>query len=207
MDRPMANKWVDLLEARQPSDTIEYADSIANKIERVTATLRGRDSEAYTKLAQKLEKIEILSKEVDTLKKEVKSTDRQIVADLFDADDTVRTRVVETVSVTLQLTKDPKATESPQYSKILAELEKSLTPDLIKVLEGLKKKYVTVIQKEPALSYEFKDKTLSAKNESRITEGFVSDVIAGLGRFLQIINVWARRYDAKLDAIKAQLNS
>lgn len=172
-----------LLEAR--ISDIEYHDDA----EQVIAVLKSRNSQVYTNLAKKVEKISQLEAEISSLKEQVKQETRDNIQDLFDAEDAVKTRVVDTVSFILTLSKDPKPTESPKYKDILEALSKQLTPDLINVLEALKKQMVTVTQKAPSLRI----------RPQQIDEGFLGDLFK---RIKQSIFSWARGYDAKLDQLK-----
>lgn len=171
---------INLFESRLPD--IEYQDTE----KQVVAVLKSYKSQTYTKLAQKVERISVLETEIKQLKEEVKSETKENIADLFDAEDAVKTRVVETVSFILQLTKDPKATETPKYKEILTQLEAHLTPELLTVLEGLKKQLVTVTQKSPALTIR------------PLSEG-VADLFAKLK---SVIFNWAQGYDRKLAQLK-----
>ena len=167
---------------------IEYEDD--PKGTKVIARLHSYKSQTYTKLAQKLQRMESLTEEMKQLKDEIKQHTREDVADLFDAADTARTRVIETVSFIFNLTKDPKVTESPKYKNILEELEQHLTPELIKVLEGIKnqEEMITKTQKSPALS-------VKPINEA------VGSIFA---RLKQAVYSWAKGYDQKLNALKAE---
>ena len=171
---------INLFEARNPD--ITYQDNAGE----VIAQLRSYNSQVYTKLAQKIERIEQLESEVKQLKDEVKQETRENIADLFAAEDAVNTRVVETISFIFTLSKDPKATEAPKYKEILTALEEHLTPELIVMLEGLKKKMVTVTQKQPSLKIR------------PVAEG-LSDVFA---RLKQMVFGWAQQYDQKLNSLK-----
>jgi predicted negative regulator of RcsB-dependent stress response len=157
---------------------------------KVVANLKSYESQVYTKLAQKVQRIEALESEIKQLKQEVKSESRQHVAALFTAEDTVRTRVVETVSFILTLSKDPKPTESYKYAKIIEELEKQLTPELIAVLENLKTQFKTVTQKEPSLSV------------TKIDESIRDKIKSYMLKYMDFIRSWAGKYDQKLDTLK-----
>lgn len=158
--------------------------------DKVIARLRSYNSQVYTKLAQKTLRIKELSEEIKALEEDVKQSHREHIADLFSAEDTVRTRVVETVSLMATITKDPKATETVKYAKVLEELEKSLTPELIQVLTSLKDKFTTTTQKAPALKIE-------------VNEGVFDKLGEYFTKFKNFIMGWASKYDAKLDALKA----
>ena len=175
---------IDLFEARLPD--IEYQETE----KQVIAVLKSYNSQVYTKLAQKFERIAQLEEEIKILKDEVKQATRDDVASLFNAEDAAKTRIIETLSVVLQLSKDPEPTKAPKYKEILEEISKQLTPELIVVLEQLKKTMVTVTQKAAGL----KIKPLDEDNESQL-----------FARVNQLVTNWGERYDQKLDALKAQL--
>lgn len=171
--------YINLLEARIDSPDIEYVDEPS----KVTAHLGSYKSAKYTRLAKNMMRLDELTAEIKQLQAEVKQQRREDVAELFDVEDAVMTRVVETKSAIFKLTKDPQATKAPQYKKILEELEKHLTPDLITVLEVLKEEHVTITQKEPALSYEL------------IKESSADSVIEKVKRWLPL-------FDQRLDAVE-----
>jgi len=180
-----------IIEFRQPE--IYYTDETG----RVIAQLKSHKSAVYTKLAQKLGRIEELEKEIKQLKEDVKQSTREDIADLFDAEDIVSTRIVDTVSFIFTLTKNPKETEAPKYKEILNELEKSMTPELIVMLESLKKTMVTRTQKAPALSYE-------KKPDSKLHESVVNSIFSKVKNFALR---WAKRYDTKLEHLQQLLHS
>lgn len=189
MDIDSFKKLMMICENRElDNPDIEYEDD--PKGTKVIARLRSYKSQTYTKLAQKLQRMESLTEEMKQLKDEIKQHTREDVADLFDAADAARTRVIETVSFIFNLTKDPKVTESPKYKNILEELEQHLTPELIKVLEGIKnqEEMITKTQKSPALS-------VKPINEA------VGSIFA---RLKQAVYSWAKGYDQKLNALKAE---
>ena len=181
METTKLRQLINLCEGRNPD--LEYQDSESQ----VIAKLASYKSQTYTKLAQKVNRIKELKDEVKQLEDEVKQEARENVNDLFDAEDAVKTRIVETMSFILTLSKDPKATESPKYKDILEELTNHLTPELITVLEQLKKQMVTITQKAPSLSIK------------PIDEGFVGSIFK---RLKNAVLSWGQRYDQKLDRLK-----
>lgn len=178
-------KLINLMEARNPE--LSYTDEPTKS----TVSLQSYKSQTYTKLSQKVNRITELEAEIKQLKEEVKQSTREDVADLFDAEDAVRTRVVDTVSFIMTLSKDPAATVTPKYKDILEELTNHLTPELIQVLEGLKKEMVTVTQKAPSLKIQAKP----------VDEGMFSSLFS---RIKSWVNRWGQSYDQKLDALKAE---
>jgi uncharacterized protein (UPF0335 family) len=172
-------------------DHIQYSDEDTSK---VVAKLYSYNSQIYTKLAQKVQRIEQLEAEMKQLKEEVKASTRGDVADLFDAEDAVKTRVVETVSFIIQLSKDPKETVSPKYKDILEALSTHMTPELITMMESLKKQMVTVTQKSPSLKITPKEEPVTPLSEGRLGDW--------LSRFKSFVANWGASYDAKLARLK-----
>ena len=187
MDYTKFKSLINLFESRNPE--LEYQQLEGE----VIATLKSYNSQVYTKLAQKVERISQLEVEVKALKEEVKQETRENITDLFDAADAVNTRVVDTVSFILTLSKDPKATEAPKYKDILEALTEHLTPVLFAVLEQHKKTMITVTQKAPALRIRSKEEQL--KEEDSMIARFV-DQLKGL------VARWAGGYDRKLNMLK-----
>ena len=186
MNQDHFKSLINLFESRDPS--LDYEDTSDNS--KVIAKLKSHKSREYTQLAQKLERIDELETEVKYLKQAVKEEAREHIHDLFDAEDAARTRVVETISFIFVLTKDPKPTESYKYAEIIKSLESQLTPELIKVLESLKKQFKTVTQKSPALS----------------VNPVIKEGVHGLEqfnrRYKNTIYHWAHDYDKKLNRLK-----
>lgn len=175
---------INLFESRVPG--VEYQETE----KQVIAILKSYNSQVYTKLAQKFERIAQLEEEIKILKDEVKQSTREDVADLFDAEDGAKTRIIQTLSFVLQLSKDPEPTYAPKYKDILETLSQQLTPELIVVLEQLKKTMVTVTQKAAGL----KIKTLDENDEGQL-----------FAHIKNLISNWGEHYDQKLNALKAQL--
>jgi uncharacterized protein (UPF0335 family) len=184
-----------LFESQRPVNTnISFEDSA----EKVIATLKSYNSAEYTRLANRVEEVSRLEAEIKQIKEEVKGMVREHVAALFAADDAAKTRVVDTVSFIMTMSKDPKATESYQYAKVLEELTNHLTPELITVLSEIKSRFKTITQKEPSLK-------IARKEKPELDEGFLSAFRAHYGKFLRTIMDWGKKYDSKLENLKQQL--
>jgi len=172
---------------------VSYADTETASSTKVVAQLNSYKSGVYTKLAMKLTRLDAIKEEAKQLTAEIKQASRENVADLFDAEDAASTRVVDTLQFIFTMTKDPKATEAPQYKKILEALESQFTPELTEVYTRLKSEMVTVTQKAPALKV--------AKKEESVQEGIGSI----FSKIKNAVMNWGQRYDAKLDKLKAQV--
>lgn len=188
-------------------ENIKYSavENDKGEITKVVAQLKSVDSGRYTKLGRNLQRIERISARVNQLRAEVKDDTRELIADLFHADDACHTRVVETVGFVFQMTKDPKASTTYKYQKILEDLAEHLTPELLTKLKEIKSQYETTTQK--AASLKATDKRMSFESEKLDEVDFKGawDRLASFCRkFLRGILDWGNEYDAKLDALKAQ---
>lgn len=183
-------------------DVTYKAEETKGMISKVTAFLKSYESGRYTRLGRTLKRIEWLEAKIKALKEQTKQDARDLVADLFHAEDAACTRVVDTVSFVFHMSKDPKATETVKYSKVLEELQDHLTPDLQKVLETLVAKHTSdPVQKAPSLKATDK----AAQTEESINEGMGDKLKAFFGKLKAWVDSWGAKYDQKLDALKAEL--
>lgn len=187
--KSLLEKMSELSEERKSS--VKYEETA----DKIIASLRSHDSASYTKLAQKISRISELNEEITKLKDEVKKSTKEDVADLFDATDDAKTRVVETLQFVFTLSKTPKETETPKYKDILDQLTKHLTPELIAVLDTLKKTLVTKTQKEPSLR-------VSPHDPTRLDESKMGSFFKKLKH---TIAKWGDSYDRRLDKLKDQI--
>lgn len=203
-------RYLKLFEASAPdyvgpkaSDTVTYAaEQTKGQVSKITATLKSYDSARYTKLGRNLLRIETLTEEIKVLQTETKAEARELVADLFNAEDAACTRVVDTVGFMFHMSKDPVASSSVSYSKVLDELQAHLTPELLNVLETLKAKH-TSAPVQRAASLKATDK--APKTEESIVEG-IGDKLAGFfKKVYQEIKGWGASYDSKLDMLKREV--
>jgi light-regulated signal transduction histidine kinase (bacteriophytochrome) len=153
---------------------------------KITAQIDNKLGPKFDRLVDDLQTVDNLKAQLKQMQDTTKTQTRQDVAFLFDVEDAVFTRVIETKNVILEISKDPKPTGSPQYKKILEALEKHLTPDLIEVLEKLKEEHKTITQKDPAVKYRFKEDEEGGIDISSFTD-------------------WIKSYDKKLDLVKQYL--
>lgn len=170
---------------------IEYDD----KKQKAIINLTGKEDKRYQRLADELKRLDETEAEVKAIKESLKVSAKELIADLFKADDVIFTRVVRTTDAVFVLSKDPKPTESVSYSKVLDELEKHLTPEVRAVLEELKKTYTSVSQRLPSLRLEF-----------AMTDTELELVRNELAEFLENVRSWASSFDQKLDAVEQVLN-
>lgn len=203
--------YLNLFEAAAPdyvgpkaSDTVSYsAEQTKGQITKITAFLQSYDSARYTNLGNKLVKIATLTEEIKKLQTETKEEARELIGDLFHAEDEVCTRAVETISFSFSLSKTPAAVGSVSYSKVLAELEADLTPDLLAKLQLLKEKHTSApVQKAASLKAVDKREPVAAES---INEGLGDKLKGFFAKLVNAIKGWGAKYDSKLDALKAEV--
>lgn len=188
-----------ILEARNPNLTYTQKE-VSGKLDRVIVELSGRESEKFTKLAKSFKRtktqIERLVKVQDALNAEVKKE----AIDLFDAQDEVMTRVVNTVSLGITISKKPEVKDTIKTDwEQVAKGIMALTPELDDKIKELIEQFTTVKAGVP------KDVSLRVD----IKEGVISDafgkLLGKLKSFLNTIKSWGSSYDSKLEKLKSQL--
>ena len=194
-------KVAELFEARSPD--LKYTEKrVKNVLDRVTIELEGNQSGMFTKLSSKYEILDEQAKIMAKCREEVNAQMKDKILSLFDAEDEVLTRVIETVSYTLTLSKSEKKEGKPDkividYEKIVKELEE-MVPELTEKIKEITKKYTTIVPPTdtvPKLTF-----------KSKVAES-VLDTLKALGaKFLSYIKSWGKGYDKRLAALKKQLS-
>lgn len=190
-----------IAEARKPN--LPYNEKmVKNKLDRVTVTLSGTDSGAMSRLAKRYERLE---RSLEAMKKQRDAMNERLkedVADFFDAEEAVVTRVVETASFTLTLAKEVKKAEpalKKDYEAIANELAKLIPEELQTKIDEITALYTTIIPpKDPV-------KKLTV---SPISEGVISTVkaaIRAIGSKLKQFLKWGSSYDKKLGDLQTKL--
>lgn len=195
-----------LSEARNPDLT--YSEKVVkNKIDRVTVELTGNPSGVMSRLTSRYDRLDKAIKTMTVKRNEMNEQIKENITELFEAEDIVLTRVVETVSFTLTLSKLVKASEqnpktTVDYEAIAKELAKLIPEELQAQVEAITKMYTEVTlasDKSPALR-------IKNKND-KLDEGLM-DSIKGLAnkvvKWAKSMASWAVGYDKKLAALKAR---
>lgn len=173
-------------------------------VERVIVELNGNESGVLTKLASRYDRLDKAIKVMGQKKNELNADIKAKVEDLFAAEDIVLTRVIETVSYTMTVSKRSKVDDKTtvDYKSIAEELAKLIPEELQAKVEEITKAYTTVMaqpDKSPALSV-----------KSKVTEGILQDLgtklVQMIKKLIKSVTSWAISYDRKLDKLKRQLN-
>jgi hypothetical protein len=189
-----------LMEARQPG--VSYSEKqVKNVLDRVTATLSGSTAANMTKLAKRYARLEASMAAMKEKHAELNTRLKGDVADLFEAEEVVLTRVVETAQFTLTMAKEIQKTEGSKevdYTSIIAALTALIPDELQAKVEMITEKYTKIIPPKPPI------KKLSVSKEV-IKEGLLDNLVKlkdWASRLLKSITSWAARYDSKLESLK-----
>lgn len=173
--------------------------SIERGAKEVIAKATGRDSEILTKIGKKLLHIEQMEREIKEMKKQLKDEIRnEKVFEIFDqAEDELKTRKIETLSLLIVISKKPKPRESYSYKSVIEELV-SLFPEIEQKYSELLEKYKTVTELDPTVSVTpyFKE-SIGRKTLNLIT--------SLKSWFSKSIESWAAKFDQKLSRIRRRI--
>lgn len=185
---------ITLTEGKRLPD-VEYKEKkVKDKVERITLELTGKHSEKFTKLASKFKEVKESLEELTDVKNEMNEHIKAEALELFDAEDEILTRVIETVSMTVTISKktveEKSKTDYEKAIKMLSEMVPELTDKINDVIKACTE--VTKNEKSPALRVDIKED--------------MSDIInMAKKKFLSLykkIKSWMNSFDSKLKAVK-----
>lgn len=198
-----------LLEERKKNLTYVEQRDKKNNLEKVILELQGTDSAAASRLAKRYMRLDATAKAIAKKRDELNQAVKNIGDDIFDAEDVLVTRVINTISFTLMLTASQKGADKPEkkstdYEAAFKALS-ALVPELEEQAKAIQEKYTEVVKQ--------KDTPTMLKVQPRLKEG-LGDTLKGWIRMvkaagntlLKNITRWARGYDAKLDALKREFS-
>lgn len=190
-----------LPEAR--SKDLNYVEKkVGGELDRVIVTLSGRDSEAYTKLAKSFKRTKTQIERLFKVQEALNKTVKEKALELFDAEDEVMTRVVDTVSLGITISKKPiiQDTTKTDWEKVALEIAK-LTPELDDKIQEIIKAYTQTkpgVKKDVSLRVDIK--------EANAVVDFVWDKLkAAFSKLTDKLKAWGTGYDSKLDKIKEMM--
>ena len=166
------------------------------ELQKVILELSGSDSAAMTRLAKRYMRLDASMKKAQDMRNELNATAKAMGDQLFDANDVVVTRIIETVQYTLQLTaaqkaehKEPK--KSINYEAAFKALA-ALVPELEEQAKALIEAHTELVPP--------KDTPTALKVS--VKEGLWDGITKVLKQFTRKMMDWAKGYDKKLADIK-----
>ncbi len=192
-------KIQELLKEDRQSDLKYTEKRVKDILDRVTVELAGNQSGVMTKLTTRYSRLDKSAKLLAARREELNEKMKDSAEALFDATDAVLTRVVDTVSYTITLSKAEKAADkkpksATDFEAIVKELS-GMVPELEEKIKELTAKYTALI---PA-----KDTPVALRVKSKLEEGILSDAWKSIKSFSKGIMSWASGYDKRLAKLKA----
>lgn len=138
-------------EDRKEDSEVEYKEKkVRGEIDRVIAELKGNKSGMFTKMAKQYSQIDRLVKKLGERREQLNEQAKEHITDMFNVEDEIYTRVIETVSITLTLAK--KSEDTPERTETRTEFDTEgfiselfdMLPNMEKELLELKEKYTKI---------------------------------------------------------------
>ena len=174
---------------------------VKGALNKVILELEGSDSGAMSRLMTRYKRLDRQWKLMEERRNEVNCQVKDVADRIFDAEDALATRVIETVSYSVMLTKatpasEKEATKKTDYESAFSELAK-LVPELEAKAKEILEKYTELVPP--------KDTPSALKYTPKLEEGIADTVrgwVAKAKAFVKEMFSWGREYDAKLDAFR-----
>lgn len=195
-----------LLEGERQADLTYTPYKVKGIVDRVIVELKGNDSANFTKLATEYAKINAAIEKLDVKKKALNKDLRGQVEAIFDAEDAVLTRVVDTVSFTITLSKEAKKESKPvvDFEKIAHALAELIPNELQAKVDEIAKLYTSIQETNPkAPGVSVKPKVTEGQE---LSEGLLSAIAAKIKKFTDRFKKWKADFDAELDGLKDLLH-
>lgn len=191
-------------ENRKRRPDLTYIEKeVSKKVEKVIVELKGSESAALTKLAAQYDRLNKAIKTMGERKGELNEIIKGKVEDLFAAEDIVLTRVIDTVSFTMTVSKRAKVEDKVtiDFQKIAEELAKLIPDELQAKVDEIVTAY-TFIEKQ-------QDKSPALNVKAKVNESLLSDlgssIVSAVKKAIKSVASWARKYDKKLSNLKKML--
>lgn len=194
-------KVLDLFEARDPKlPYTEKRNKTSKALERVTVELEGNKSGVMSKLTTRYSRLDKAAKLMQARRNDLNEAMKKEAGALFDAEDEIVTRVVETISYTITLSKAERGADKPpkktvDYKAIVEALE-TMVPELTEKIKELTDKYTAIVDAV--------DTPQALRVKSKLDEGILKKALAWVKDFLKGIKSWGKDYDTRLAALKKQ---
>lgn len=174
---------------------------VKGALNKVILELEGSDSGAMSRLMTRYKRLDRQWKLMEERRNEVNRQVKDVADRIFDAEDALATRVIETVSYSVMLTKatpasEKEATKKVDYESAYAALAR-LVPELEEKAKAILEQYTELVPP--------KDTPSALKYTPKLEEGIADTVkgwVAKAKAFVKEMFSWGREYDAKLDAFR-----
>ena len=188
-----------LNEARQQN--LAYTEKEAKgSIDKVIVELSGTQSASATKLAKKFQDVKEAADKLKALESDLNADAKDLVANLFDAEDVVYTRIIKTCSLTIQVSKE--------YTRETTKVDTDgIIADLLVLVPELADKVLAIVDARTKITQSKVASALKITAESTLSEGVIESIKKLFTDLLSKFKLWAKTFDTRLDAIEKQLKS
>ena len=144
---PSFKEHLALMEARGGGR--KYTEKqVKGVLDKVTVTLQGAEAGSMTKLLKRYARLEASMKAMKEKHEILNTRLKDDIQEMFNAEDVVVTRVVETAQFTATMAKEIQKTEGSKevdYEKIIAALSALISEELQPRIDGIIEKYTKII--------------------------------------------------------------
>lgn len=173
---------------------------VKDRLDKVTLVLSGSHSSAATRLARRYDRLDKTAKLLKEKRDELNAKVKGLGDSLFDAEDELITRVIDTVSYTITLSAAEKAEYKQPTKKIDFEAAykalSELVPELQQKAEEILNQYTALVPPTDTPT------RLRVKSKTEVTEGLLTTIKTAVSGFISKIKSWGKSYGKKLDDIK-----
>lgn len=177
-------KYITILESRKADPNITYElkaktkkAAAAGDFDSIVAKLKGPASGVLTKLAKEYKEADNELKAIQEKRDALNEKIREKAEDLFDVEDALKTRIIESIQLTITLSKYTPASSEEitnlDVDGLLTELSEKF-PIILEALAELKQKYTTI---ETKTKKEVRSRVTTTYNESAETEEISKQVL------------------------------
>lgn len=190
---------------KRRSDLTYLEKEVSKKVEKVIVELKGSESAVLTKLAAQYDRLNKAIKTMTERKGDLNAVIKDKVEELFAAEDIVLTRVIDTVSFTMTVSKRAKVEDkvTVDFQKIAEELAVLIPDELQSKVDEIVKAY-TFIEKQ-------QDKSPALTVKAKVNEGLLADlgssIMNMIKKTVKSLTSWATKYDKKLSNLKKMIPS
>jgi hypothetical protein len=173
---------------------------VKDRLDKVTLVLSGSHSATATRLARRYDRLDKTAKMLKEKRDELNMKVKGLGDSLFDAEDELVTRIIDTVSYTITLSAAERAEHKQPTKKVDFEAAfkalSELVPELQQKAEEILNQYTAMVPPTDTPT------RLRVKPKTEVSEGIMSTLKSAISSFISKIKSWGKSYDKKLDDIK-----
>jgi uncharacterized protein YdcH (DUF465 family) len=192
----LIKELIQLQEGARRKD-LEYKEKkVKNILDKVIVDIKGKESAKFTRLAKAYKEVKDEMDALETIRESLNDEIKEEALELFNAEDEVLTRVIETVSLTVQLSKRGFTTKTDvNYEKIITDIS-ALVP-------ALKDKITEIVAACTNVTKTPRSPALTVK----VNEGVIGSITSFAKKFMMNVLKWCKGYDAKLDKVRKSIEA